>query len=118
MGTQILLIFRAHLLLHQRHIVLEGHRLSMQSGLRHDVISLLSCAEKHRENFHLSRQRISEGKLIWKTTSCSCSGSWAQKCATLAPNYQSQLWGHRVYGRDCFPERPFSPDILDFARMS
>jgi hypothetical protein len=30
-GAQVLLIFRARLLLHQPHIVLEGHRLSMQA---------------------------------------------------------------------------------------
>ena len=31
MGTQILPVFRARPLLHQRHIILEGHRLSMQA---------------------------------------------------------------------------------------
>jgi hypothetical protein len=47
MGAQILLIFGARLLLHQRHIVLEGHRLSIQAfdGNRLDASSWLPDVE-------------------------------------------------------------------------
>ncbi len=56
MGAHILLIFGARLLLHQRHIVLEGHRLSIQAldGNRLDASCWLPDVEALLGGIHIA----------------------------------------------------------------